>query len=97
MLIELIFAVVIIGSVLWLNTKATILIVHDSLSNLWQRAVQLFIVWLLPLAGAMVVLAIHRPIEKSSGTYSEPSEFGDDFSLLRHNPGSRFYESLDGD
>ncbi len=78
----LIFSLVAI--VLWLNAKASLAILQDSLSSRKQRTVQLLIVWLVPLIGALTVLAVHRPTEKSSGKYSEESPPPDDFHGPKH-------------
>lgn len=66
---------------LWLNIRATLAVVRDSLSEPQQRIWQLLLVWLLPLIGALVVLAVHRPDEEPSRRYREPPEVGDDFSV----------------
>ena len=65
--------------VLWLNGRATFLILYDELSEPQQRKLQLMLVWLLPLLGAIVVLAVHRPKEKPSGKYPEEALPPDDF------------------
>jgi hypothetical protein len=63
---------------LCLNISATWMIVRDSLCEPRQRIWQLLMVWLLPLIGALVVLAVHRPDEKPSRTYREAPDPGDD-------------------
>lgn len=65
---------------LWLNVKATVLVVRDDLSNRSQKSMQLAFVWFLPLLGAIVVLAVHRREERSSGKYPEAPDPGDDYA-----------------
>lgn len=67
--------------VLWLNAKASLAILGDPLSSPKQRTLQLLIVWLVPLIGALMVLAMHRPTEKYSGKYGEESPTPDDFRV----------------
>lgn len=62
---------------LWLNVAATLAIKRDSLSEHSQKIAQLLLVWLLPLIGAIVVLAVHRPKQKPSGRYPEEGDLLD--------------------
>lgn len=93
---ELIFVAVLGAAVLTMNVWATILVVRDSLSEPFQRIAQLLIVWLLPILGAIVVLAVHRSAEKPSGKYREIADPGDDFGFPRH-AGRRTTEGADDD
>ena len=70
--------VLLIAPLLWLDVKATRMIVLDPLSERTQRILQLLLVWLLPLLGALLVLAVHRSAEKPSRKYREPQEPGED-------------------
>lgn len=94
---ELILLLALIGIVLWMDIKATMLILRDSLSEPRQRAVQLLMVWLLPILGAIIVFAVHRPAEKHPGTYREPPDPGDDFGFPRHSARGRSSDGGDDD
>ena len=59
-------------AVLWLNIRATLAIRRDDLSDQKQSVVQVALVWLLPVVGAVIVLAVHRPTEKASRKYRDP-------------------------
>ena len=59
-------------AVLWLNVRSTLAIRRDDLSDQKQRVMQLALVWLLPVIGAVIVLAVHRPTEKASRKYRDP-------------------------
>jgi hypothetical protein len=85
-----------IAVILWLEIKATLIVLRDSLSEPRQRAMQLALVWLLPLLGAIVVLAVHRPVEKHSGKYRENSDLGDENFFLGKNARSHS-DGMDGD
>ena len=74
------FAAVMVG----MNLKATILVWRDSLSEPVQRWMQIALVWLIPVVGALVVFAVHRPAERHPGKYTEPPDPGDDFGFPRH-------------
>jgi hypothetical protein len=63
------------------NLGATRCIVADDLSSRSQRYSQLALVWLLPVLGAVVVLAVHRKAESPSGKYRTQPAPGDDFAL----------------
>jgi hypothetical protein len=79
--IQVLLAIIVIV-VLWLNIRATVAIRADDLSERAQRWLQLLIVWILPLVGALVVLAVHRKDEKPSRQYrkrSGESEYIEDF------------------
>ena len=65
---------------LWLNIKATLLVARDALSERPQKVVQLLLVWLVPVLGAIVVLGVHRGEEKSPGKY--PSERETDYEHI---------------
>lgn len=71
----------VVSVLLWLNIRATLAVVRDTLSELRQQVWQLLLVWLLPLIGSLVVLAVHRPDEQPSRRYREPPEVGDDFGV----------------
>jgi hypothetical protein len=93
---EIVFLLTILAIPIWLNAKATILVLRDSLSEKQQKVVQLIFIWLIPLIGAMVVLAIHRKDEKSSGSFPADNNIGEDFG---NSGGSHraFKELIDGD
>lgn len=81
---ELIFVAALGVIVLTMNVWATILVVRDSLSEPSQRIVQGLMVWVLPLIGAIIVLAVHRSNEKPAEKYREIPDPGEDFGFLRH-------------
>lgn len=93
---QLALALLAIAIPLWLNIKASRLVAHDGLSERGQKIAQLLIVWLVPVFGAVVVLAVHRTAEPSSRHYRESPDPGDDFALSgRTIKNTR--EVLDGD
>jgi hypothetical protein len=94
---ELIFAIFLVAIVLWMDVKATMLVLRDLLSEPSQRLIQLLMVWLLPVIGAIIVFAVHRPAEKHSGKYSEPPDPGDDFGYPRQSSRSRSNDGVDDD
>jgi hypothetical protein len=85
-----------IAVILWMEIKATLIVLRDSLSEPRQRVMQLALIWLLPLLGAIVVLAVHRPVEKHSGKYREKSDPGDDFGFPWKNARGHS-DGMDGD
>jgi hypothetical protein len=93
---EVAFALVALTIPLWLNVRATRLVVRDVFSEQRQKVAQLFFVWLVPVIGAVVVLAVHRPAEEPSRRYREPPDPGDDFALSGRSV-KNLREVLDGD
>jgi hypothetical protein len=77
---ELATALAVLSVLLWLNIKATRLVLRDSLSERMQRIAQVLLVWLVPLVGALIVLAVHRRTEPPSQKYREALEPGDDYA-----------------
>lgn len=86
---ELVVTACLVAVVFWLDVKATVLVVRDTLSEPSQRFIQLLMVWLLPVIGAIIVFAVHRSTEKHSGKYREPPDPGDDFGFPRYGGRSR--------
>lgn len=84
MTIEILLVAFLAAVVIGVNLKATILVCRDSLSEPAQRWAQMALVWLLPVLGALVVFAVHRPAERHPGKYREPPDPGDDFGFPRH-------------
>ena len=95
--IDLVFVLALVVIVFWMNIKATLLVVRDSLSDARQRLLQLLMVWLLPILGAVIVFSVHRPTEKHSGNYREPADAGGDFEFPRHNRRERSNAGLGDD
>jgi cytosine/uracil/thiamine/allantoin permease len=58
-------------SVILLNVWATVIIARDEFAERSQRVAQLLVVWLVPIAGAILVIAVHGRPEKSGGRYRE--------------------------
>lgn len=79
-------------ALLYLNLKASSLILKDSILESKVRVFQLLFVWLIPALGASLVLAIYRPLEKSSGAYPEDIEQQDSF--LGGNTGKQIYDEI---
>ena len=78
---EVVLVLVVISIPLWLNVIATRAVVRDEGSERQQKIAQLLFVWLIPLIGAVITLAVHRPNEMPSRKYSEPLDAGDDFGF----------------
>lgn len=93
---ELLLVLVLLAIILWMNVKATLLVARDSLSERSQRILQLLLVWLLPVLGALIVFAVHRPPEKPSGKYREPAEPAEDFGFPRYGGRGGRDRSIDG-
>ena len=85
-----------IAVVIWLSIKATVVIARDGLMEGRQKAVQLALVWLLPLIGAILVLAVNRPPEAPSRKYRERQDAGEDFTASRRSA-KAITEATDGD
>jgi len=79
-----------------LNLWATRIILADDLSSESQKYGQLALVWLLPLLGAVVVLAVHRKAEPPSRRYRTQPDPGDDFTMSGKSV-NETKEALDGD
>lgn len=79
-----------------LNLYATKAVCVDEDISAAQRAGQLAMIWLFPLAGAILALGVRRRDEAPSGKYRVPSDAGDDYTLS-----GKFVEKtadvLDGD
>ena len=93
---ELVLLGVIFFALLGLNVKATLLVVRDSLSSPPQKFWQLGLVWLVPIIGAIVTLAVHRPVEEPSRQYRKPLDAGDDFPMSGRAQ-KNIVEAIDGD
>ncbi|MDP1954598.1 MAG: hypothetical protein Q8M51_00565 [Polaromonas sp.] len=63
------------------NWVATRLVLRDEAISRKQRVAQVFLVWLLPIIGAVLVFAVHRRTEAPSRKYREAPDPGDDFGL----------------
>lgn len=77
---ELVLTLAVVFIPMGLNIWATWLVVNDSLTEGKQKAAQLAVVWILPVIGAVVTLAVHRKNEPPSRRYREPAEPGDNFA-----------------
>lgn len=82
---EHILLIILVSLVFWMDVKATTLVTRDALSEPKQKVLQLMLVWLLPILGAIVVFGVHRPTEKHPGKYREAPNPGDDFGFPRHS------------
>lgn len=79
-----------------LNVWASRLILADEFLTLRQSSMQLALVWLLPLVGALLVLAAHRKAEPPSRSYRSGLDAGDDYASSTKSVKS-IREALDGD
>ena len=77
------------------NGVATRLVLRDEVISRKQRIVQVFLVWLVPIIGAVLVFAVHRRPEAASRKYREAPDPGDDFGLSGR--GSRTSHHADAD
>lgn len=93
---EIALVLAILAVLLWLNAKATRLVARDALSAPGQKIAQLLLVWLVPVIGALVVLAVHRRPEPPSRQYREQPDPGDDFGASGH-AAKKLREAMDGD
>jgi hypothetical protein len=64
---------------------ATRAVVRDDLSDRRQKFMQIALVWVLPVIGSLVVLAVHRKADPPSGKYYEAADPGDDFARSGQN------------
>lgn len=78
--------VLMICIIAFLNIFATRAALRDDLSERGQRIAQVLMVWLLPILGALLVLAVHRKPETPSGRYRPSEHDADQFGAgrLRH-------------
>jgi len=60
----------ILATIVGLDVMATRAILRDDLSERRQRLAQIALVWLFPLLGALLVLALYREPKKAFGTYA---------------------------
>ena len=93
---ELTLILAAIAIVLWLSIKATVVIARDGLMEGRQKALQLALVWLLPLIGAILVLAVNRPLEAPSRKYRKRQDAGEDFTASGRSV-KAITEAVDGD
>ena len=93
---ELILLGFVVFILVGLNLKATILIVRDTLSTSSQKLLQLALVWLVPVLGAVVTLAVHRPVEQPTRQYRKNPDPGEDFAMSGRAH-KNLTEAIDGD
>ena len=65
---------------IWLNLKASRLVLGDDFSERSKKVGQFLLIWLIPILGAVLVLVIHRPTEMASRQYREVIDPGEDFA-----------------
>lgn len=100
MSIELAVVLLLLAVILALDVKASMLVLRDDLSAPMQRWMQLGLVWLLPMVGALIVLAVHRAPEKPSGSYrAEPDPNEESYASNEGSRGTRgrTHDIADGD
>ena len=81
---------------LFLDVKASILVLREDELKPWQRATQLGLVWLVPLLGALLVLAIYRSEKDPPLGHREFADPGDDFGASG-GAVRKLREAIDGD
>jgi hypothetical protein len=86
----------VVCAVLVLNGRATMVIVRDASSERYKKVWQLMLVWLLPILGATLTLAVHGPTEKPSHRYRRTPDPGDDFAYSGRSQKS-LSEAIDGE
>jgi hypothetical protein len=74
------FVLLIIGTYVAVSLWATSVVIRDRYSERGQQVAQLVLVWFVPAIGALIVLAMHRKPEESSGQYRNGIDAGDDFA-----------------
>jgi hypothetical protein len=84
---DLLVIALIFGTILLLNLMATRAVLGDDLSGRGQRIAQLAMVWLFPLLGALLVLAVHRKPQKPSGQYRGSGSEDSAFDATGRRPG----------
>ena len=77
---ELVLTLAVLSIPIGLNIWAMWLVVNDSLTEGKQKAGQLAVVWILPVIGAIITLAVHQKSEPPPRRYRELPEPGDDFA-----------------
>ena len=82
---EIAFVAILAVTIVTFDIFATRAIVLDGFSSRGQKVVQLALTWVVPLIGAIIVLAVHRKEESPSGKYYTPADPGDDFAASGHS------------
>lgn len=77
---EFAFALFAVIAPLCLNLLATRAVLRDAFAERSQKLAQLLLVWLVPIIGAILVLAFHRRSESPSRKYREAPDPGDDYA-----------------
>ena len=62
------------------NGWATRLVLRDELISMRQRTVQVLLIWLIPVIGAILVFAVYRRPEPPSLKYRDAPDPGDDYA-----------------
>jgi hypothetical protein len=84
---DLLVIALMLGTILLLNLFATRAVLRDDLSERGQRIAQILMVWLFPLLGALLVLAVHRAPQKPSGQYRDRGSEDHAFDATGRRPG----------
>lgn len=78
------FIVLLVALPILLDVWATMTIFRDEFAERAQKVSQLLLVWLVPIAGAILVLAVHGRPENASGKYREPRDPPDELPGAEH-------------
>ncbi len=92
---EIALAVLIVGLIVLLSVWASMKVIADEFSERRQKGAQLALVWLVPVIGALLVLAVHRKAEEASGRYRNDPDPGDDYG--QSGRVKRIVDALDDD
>ena len=79
---EIAIAGFLIALLLAANAVATRVVLRDEHSQRGQKLAQILFVWLVPIAGAIVVFAVHRRPDPPSLQYYKPADPGAELGLF---------------
>lgn len=82
------FVIAIVAALVALNAVATSRVLRCPFSSTGQRAIQLALVWLLPVIGAVLAISMTRnDTEPGSGRYAEQREEIDEVAVSQPDYG----------
>lgn len=92
---ELVIVALLLVPLIAANGVATRLVLRDEVISQSQRVTQVFMVWLLPVIGAVLVFSVHRRPEAPSRKYREAPDPGDDFAFTSRGTRSTHHADTD--